>query len=238
MKVSSGTPSFNKFRFITNQEIGNVYIVEFICSASEYDLSFEEMKDRYINIESELLKLFGAPADSDTADGNKPYYYKYSEFKASDDLTFLAELEYEPDKLEIRITCTNRAERRHFLLGYEAEQNTGETTSELYYKDSTKDDIVTDEKTGISYVKNQLLISCSVGTPNDKEKIQKICDEIGAEIVGYIEITSDFQIEFKRDMTYDELMKIANELTEKYYFIESVALNYAVLYGPDDNGLD
>ena len=39
-------------------------------------------------------------------------------------------------------------------------------------------------------------------------------------------------------MTYDELMKIANELTEKYYFIESVALNYAVLYGPDDNGLD
>ena len=131
-----------------------------------------------------------------------------------------------------------RSERRHFLLGYEAEQNTGETTSELYYKDSTKDDIVTDEKTGISYIKNQLLISCSVGTPNDKEKIQKICDEIGAEIVGYIEITSDFQIEFKRDMTYDELMKIANELTEKYYFIESVALNYAVLYGPDDNGLD
>ena len=49
---------------------------------------------------------------------------------------------------------------------------------------------------------------------------------------------SDFQIEFKRDMSYDELMKIANELTEKYYFIESVALNYAVPYGPDDNGLD
>ena len=84
----------------------------------------------------------------------------------------------------------------------------------------------------------QLLISCTMGTPNDKEKVQKICDEIGAEIVGYIELTSDFQIEFKRDMSYDELMKIANELTEKYYFIESVALNYAVPYGPDDNGLD
>ena len=30
MKVKSGDLSFNKFRFITNQEIGNVYMVEFI----------------------------------------------------------------------------------------------------------------------------------------------------------------------------------------------------------------
>ena len=238
MKVRSGDLSFNKFMFITNQEIGNVYMVEFKCSASEFDYSVEELLDYYLKIENELTSFFGAPADSANADGNAPYFYKYSEFKASDDLTFLVEIEYEHDRTEIRILCTNRAEKKHFILGYEAEQNTPETTSELYYKDSTNEDIVYDEKTGLSYIKNQLLISCSVGTPNDKEKIQKICDEIGAEIVGYIEIVSDFQIEFKRDMTYDELMKIAKELTEKYYFIERVDLNYAVRYNSEDDFLD
>ena len=238
MKVKSGDLSFNKFRFITNQEIGNVYMVEFKCTASEFDYSVEELRDYYLKIENELTKFFGAPADSSNAVGNAPYSYKYSEFKASDDLTFLVEFECETDRTEIRILCTNKAEKGHFILGYEAEQNTPETTSDMYYKEPKEGDVVRDGKTGITYVKNQLLISCTMGTPNDKEKVQKICDEIGAEIVGYIEITSDFQIEFKRDMTYDELMNIANELTEKYYFIESVALNHAVPYGPDDNGLD
>ena len=73
-----------------------------------------------------------------------------------------------------------------------------------------------------------------MGTPNDKEKIQKICEELDAEIVGYIEITSDFQIEFKQDKTYEELMKIAKELEEKYYYIISVTPNYAMSYGVAD----
>ena len=66
-----------------------------------------------------------------------------------------------------------------------------------------------------------------MGTPDAKAKVKKICEEIGAEIVGCIEITSDFKIEFKRDMTYDELMKVADELRGKYYFILDVTLNTA-----------
>ena len=50
---------------------------------------------------------------------------------------------------------------------------------------------------------------------------------IGAEIVGYIELTSDFQIEFKRDMSYDDLMKVADELRQQYYFILDITLNTA-----------
>ena len=245
MKVTSGDLSFNRFRFTTNQAIGNVYIVEFVCSINTkdsspeyFDYSIEELQEYYVKLEKELNEIFGTPVNSSPSEAGKPWKSAYSEFKVGNDLIYRIDYESFINVYEVVISCQNRAERKHFLLGYEAEQNTPETTSELYYKDSTNEDIVYDEKTGLSYIKNQLLISCSVGTPNDKEKIQKICDEIGAEIVGYIEIVSDFQIEFKRDMTYDELMKIAKELTEKYYFIERVDLNYAVRYNSEDDFLD
>lgn len=245
MKVTSGDLSFNKFRFTTNQAIGNVYIVEFVCSINTkdsspayFDYSIEELQEYYVKLEKELTEIFGTPVNSSPSEAGKPWKSAYSEFKVGNDLIYRIDYESFINVYEVVISCQNRAERKHFLLGYEAEQNTPETTSELYYKDSTNEDIVYDEKTGLSYIKNQLLISCSVGTPNDKEKIQKICDEIGAEIVGYIEIVSDFQIEFERDMTYDELMKIAKELTEKYYFIERVDLNYAVRYNSEDDFLD
>ncbi|MCR5286846.1 MAG: hypothetical protein K6D93_02745, partial [Saccharofermentans sp.] len=54
-----------------------------------------------------------------------------------------------------------------------------------------------------------------------------ICNEIGAKVVGYLKLSGDFQIEFDRDLTCEELLKIAEELKEKYYFISSVYLNTA-----------
>ena len=60
------------------------------------------------------------------------------------------------------------------------------------------------------------------------EKMNGICKEIGAKVVGYLKTTSDFQIEFDRDLTCEELLKIANELEDKYYFISSAHLNYVV----------
>ena len=98
---------------------------------------------------------------------------------------------------------------------------------ENYFKEPGPDDIATDDQSGLTYVKNQLLISCEMGTPDVKAKVQEICDAIGAEIVGYIELTSDFQIEFKRDMSYDDLMKVADELRQQYYFILDITLNTA-----------
>ena len=66
-----------------------------------------------------------------------------------------------------------------------------------------------------------------------KEEIEKICEEINAEIVGYTEITSDFQIEFKEDKTLDDL----DEITEYLYgypFVSFVSLNTAVSVSYDD----
>lgn len=99
---------------------------------------------------------------------------------------------------------------------------------ENYYKEASPDDVV--EYDGLRCVKNQLLVSCNIGTP--KEDMEMACEEVGAEIVGYTEITSDFQIEFKEDKTYDELEEIADYLYG-YPFVSFISLNTVVDSAPD-----
>ena len=94
---------------------------------------------------------------------------------------------------------------------------------ENYYKETTSSEVVKDPDSGISYVENQLLISCDLGT--DKELVENICEKFDAEIVGYTEITGDFQIEFKEYKTYDDLMKIADEIETGYDFVSMVYPN-------------
>ena len=99
---------------------------------------------------------------------------------------------------------------------------------ENYYKEASADDVV--EYDGLRCVKNQLLVSCNIGT--SKEQMEEVCKEVGAEIVGYMEITSDFQIEFTEDKTYDELEEIADYLYG-YPFVSFISLNVVVDSVPD-----
>lgn len=99
---------------------------------------------------------------------------------------------------------------------------------ENYYKEASADDVV--EYDGLRCVKNQLLVSCNIGT--SKEQMEEVCEEVGAEIVGYMEITSDFQIEFTEDKTYDELEEIADYLYG-YPFVSFISLNMVVDSVPD-----
>jgi len=99
---------------------------------------------------------------------------------------------------------------------------------ENYYKEASVDDVV--EYDGLRCVKNQLLVSCNIGT--SKEQMEEVCEEVGAEIVGYMEITSDFQIEFTEDKTYDELEEIADYLYG-YPFVSFISLNVVVDSVPD-----
>jgi len=99
---------------------------------------------------------------------------------------------------------------------------------ENYYKEASVDDVV--EYDGLRCVKNQLLVSCNIGT--SKEQMEEVCEEVGAEIVGYMEITSDFQIEFTEDKTYDELEEIADYLYG-YPFVSFISLNMVVDSVPD-----
>ncbi|MBR2992502.1 MAG: hypothetical protein IKF31_04280 [Clostridiales bacterium] len=99
---------------------------------------------------------------------------------------------------------------------------------ENYYKEASADDFV--EYDGLRCVKNQLLVSCNIGT--SKEQMEEVCEEVGAEIVGYMEITSDFQIEFTEDKTYEELEEIADYLYG-YPFVSFISLNMVVDSVPD-----
>ena len=94
---------------------------------------------------------------------------------------------------------------------------------ESYVKDPTEEDLVLDEETGLQYVKNQLLISADLNAP--RADVEKIIADAGAEVVGYIDVINDYQIEFKEDKTLKELEEIAGQL-ENYDFISMVTLNY------------
>ena len=233
MKVSSDDLEFNKFIFVANEEYGNVHEVYFINSNAKNtdnsldpsDLSQEEMQEYYSKLEQDLTGCFGPAADSKAVDKAKPYAGAYAEFKVDEDCTFRLEYSSHQGNDLVQIICTNSAERKHFIGDTD---HTDPDIGKMYDKEAKPEDIVTDEKTGRTYVKNQLLVSFTMGTPDDWEKMESICKEIDAEIVGYIELTSDFQIEFNHDMTYEELEELAKKLEDEYYFIIDVSLNHAM----------
>lgn len=110
--------------------------------------------------------------------------------------------------------------------------NSSESSTEMYYLPPTEDNVVTDAESGITYVKNQLLVSVSENY--DKDEFKKTVEKMGAEIVGYIDLIENYQIEFKEDKTLNELENTAEEL-EKYPYIESVTLNLAGLFADDES---
>lgn len=237
MKISTDELAFNRFIFITNEEYGIVYSVEFLNSNSKNDNSLkpseytqDDMRKYYSRLEKDLTGCFGNPSKSVQLDDNDPYSSAYSVYEKGE-CTFRV-LYNSSDEDEVSLTCLNNVERRHFIGETDLEPS-GTQKDEDHIKPAGKDDIVFDKGSGLTYVKNQLLVSIKMGTPDARKKMEDICKEIGAEIVGSIELTSDYQIEFKSDKSYDELIKIGKELEEKYYFISSVFLNTVIENGTD-----
>ena len=93
-----------------------------------------------------------------------------------------------------------------------------------YVKNATQEDVEYDEESDMQYVKNQLIVCCDKNTP--KEKGKEIAEEFDAEVVGYIEVISQFQIEFNSDKTYAELEKLAEEIESKYDYVDMCIPNY------------
>ena len=243
MKISTDELAFNRFIFTANEEYGIVHTVEFLNSNSTHDNSLnpseytqDDMREYFSRLEKDLTKCLGNPESSQKLDDSNLFAPAYAEYKKGE-CTFRLEYHSSTED-EVRIKCANSVERKHLIKDTDLEPSATDDDGwadlgDMYYKDSTGDDIVTDENTGIRYVKNQLLVSIKIGTPDAKNKMEEICKEIDADIVGCIEITNDYQIEFSRDMTYDELMQISTELEEDYYFMDSVTLNYATSVGYD-----
>lgn len=114
------------------------------------------------------------------------------------------------------------ASSSYFFDGGPMAEEALEDIGEAYYQEVSEEDIVFDEEHGIKYARNQLLISVSPDTA--REKIDEIVTEVNAEIVGFIELTGDYQIEFADDKTLDELSEIADYITA-YPFVMNVTLN-------------
>lgn len=99
-----------------------------------------------------------------------------------------------------------------------------QSIGEAYYKDATEEDVILNEDTGILYVKNQILISGVPGEP--KELYENLATDLGAEIVGYLEITNDYQLEFNTYKSAEELDTII-EKVKNYSFVSYASLNVA-----------
>ncbi len=107
------------------------------------------------------------------------------------------------------------------MLGIEDE--TTVALAEISYKEPSAEDIeIADD--GISYVKNQILISGNLDSKY--EDVSSLCDEYGFDIVGYIEFSKDYQIEFRDDKTYEELNLLIDEFKEMD-FVSYCSLNTA-----------
>lgn len=71
---------------------------------------------------------------------------------------------------------------------------------------------------GTSYVDSQLLITAESGTP--RSTIETLVNEKGAKIVGFIELSDDYQIEFDDSKTYEELNEIIDEISSLDYIYD------------------
>lgn len=80
----------------------------------------------------------------------------------------------------------------------------------LYYEMVQDENVRKDTDSGMEYVENQLIILAVEGT--EKERIEELIEPYEAEIVGYIEATNLYQIQFDKGYSYKELKEIGKEL--------------------------
>ena len=92
-----------------------------------------------------------------------------------------------------------------------------------YYKPFEEDSYKCDIDSGITYVGNQLLVSGYMNS-NNPEQFESLFFELNASIVGYIELTNDYQIEFLSEKSFDELEEII-EYIESFPFVSKASLN-------------
>ena len=81
---------------------------------------------------------------------------------------------------------------------------------EAYFEDISNEDIALADN-GIMYAKNQINLVAKDGV--DFQVIENLGDLFNFKIVGYIELTNDYQIKFLQDLTYSELTDIATVLS-------------------------
>ena len=107
--------------------------------------------------------------------------------------------------VQINEDCLNKKQE---IIIDDSDDNAGK----MYFKDiSDADDIVCDLN-GDRYFKNQILATACDNV--SFEAMESLVHSMNAEIVGYIELTNDYQIEFNYDLSVEELFNISDKLSE------------------------
>ncbi|MGN1164957.1 MAG: S8 family serine peptidase [Lachnospiraceae bacterium] len=92
----------------------------------------------------------------------------------------------------------------------------------LYYENVQDDNVRKDAGSALEYADNQLLITVTAGT--QKEQVEAIIAPYQAKIVGYIDATNIYQIQFEKGYSKTELEEIGEEL-EKNPEISDSSIN-------------
>ncbi len=105
-------------------------------------------------------------------------------------------------------------------LGFRLVQKRG-SVGEIYYKRTDPEHVKGDGT--IAYIDNEVLLTASEKT--GKKDIEALIRPYGGEIVGYIEATGDYQIEFPEVRTADDLNELADVLINDPA-VKRASLNY------------
>lgn len=129
-------------------------------------------------------------------------------------------------------------DRVSHIVSYEpsVERDIPETdTSGFTYYDSSAENIVQDEETGVTFINNEILVL--LASENDKGKLEEYLQGVGGKIVGELPKIAEYQILLDQSYSYAEIESIAGEL-EKSDWVVYVSLNYAMkldaAYTPND----
>lgn len=98
------------------------------------------------------------------------------------------------------------------------ENSAGSDVGEISFQQTSAENIVTvDSETAL--VNNEILLTAEENT--EKSVIEELVKEYGGTVVGCIEITNDYQIQFPNALSTDELTDIVNQLSENENILDA-----------------
>ena len=115
------------------------------------------------------------------------------------------------------ITCNNKNLTLKSIISYLFDGSTSDKNKvgEISYKQIDSKHIVYDEAEKIYYIDNRLLLTAVEGS--SKSNIESLIANYQGKIVGCIELTDDYQIEFDNKMTKEQLQNIVDILKKSTY---------------------
>lgn len=93
----------------------------------------------------------------------------------------------------------------------------------IYYKEAVSEDDIAYDNDGERYFRNQIIIMASENAVY--EDIENFSHTISADIVGYIELTNEYQLEFSYDVDFDFISDILQKI-ETNPLIYNASVNY------------